>query len=170
MAEKFFNDNPNDGHEYIKILGRVGTQRVYKWIRRDYIRDPGNLTKYKVFVPSSNGSGALGEVLVTPLVGSPLVGSTETFTAVGAFDSEAEARACLAYIKSKFCRVMLGILKVTQHNPAATWAKVPLQDFTAASDINWRVPIAEIDRQLYAKYKLSDAEIKFIEEKVRAMK
>lgn len=64
---------------------------------------------------------------------------------------------------------MLGILKVTQHNPPQTWSKVPLQDFTSASDINWRVSIPEIDAQLYRKYGLSDAEIKFIEEKVKAM-
>ena len=61
---------------------------------------------------------------------------------------------------------MLGILKVTQHNPPATWAKVPLQDFTSASDIDWS---GDVDAQLYKKYNLDAAEVKFIEEKVRAM-
>ena len=64
---------------------------------------------------------------------------------------------------------MLGILKVTQHNPPATWAKVPLQDFTSSSDIDWSKSIAEIDAQLYAKYGLSEEEIKFIEKHVQAM-
>ncbi len=167
--EIFFDEKPSDGHEYIQILGRQKNRRVFKWIRRDYVQSLDNLDKWKVFIPSANGCGALGEVLVTPLVGSPLVGSTETFTAIGAFDSEAEAQACYAYIKSKFCRVMLGILKVTQHNPPATWAYVPLQDFTSASDINWGVSIPEIDAQLYRKYNLSPTEIKFIEDKVKAM-
>lgn len=72
-------------------------------------------------------------------------------------------------IKSKFCRAMLGVLKVTQHNPPPTWAKVPLQDFSASSDIDWSKSISEIDAQLYRKYNLSEEEIIFIERKVRAM-
>lgn len=39
-------------------------------------------------------------------------------------------------IKSKFARALLGTLKVTQHNHKGTWINVPLQDFTAASDID----------------------------------
>ena len=170
LPDIFFDVKPNDGHEYIQILGLLKMQRMYKWIRRDYITEHESFDKYKVFVPKSNGSGALGEVVSTPLVGLPLVGCTQTFITVGAFATRAEADACLAYIKSKFCRVMLGILKVTQHNPPATWAFVPLQDFNpATSDIDWSLPVPEIDKQLYKKYGLDAAEINFIEEKVRAM-
>ncbi len=169
LPDIFLDDKPNDGREYIQILGLIKMKRAFKWIRREYIRNETNLDKYKILVPKSNGSGALGEVVSTPLVGSPLVGSTQTFITVGAFDTRAEADACIAYIKSKFCRALLGILKVTQHNPPATWAMVPLQDFTASSDIDWSKSIKEIDAQLYSKYGLDAAEIKFIEEKVKAM-
>ena len=166
MPEIFFDDKPNDGYEYIQLYGRKNNSRIFKWVRRDYVTYHESLEKFKVFIPDSNGSGALGEVVSTPLVGSPLVGSTQTFITVGAFDTESEAQACIAYIRSKFCRVMLGILKVTQHNPPATWSKVPLQDFTSASDIDWS---GQVDEQLYRKYNLSAEEIKFIEEKVKAM-
>jgi hypothetical protein len=64
---------------------------------------------------------------------------------------------------------MLGILKVTQDNNRATWAEVPMQDFSSNSDIDWSKSVAEIDQQLYAKYGLSDEETAFIEEKVQAM-
>ena len=64
---------------------------------------------------------------------------------------------------------MLGILKVTQNNAKPTWAYVPLQDFTPASDIDWSKSIHEIDLQLYKKYGLSDAEINFIETHVKEM-
>ena len=64
---------------------------------------------------------------------------------------------------------MLGTLKITQHNKAPTWVNVPLQNFTNNSDIDWSQSIAQIDRQLYKKYGLSEKEIAFIEEKVRAM-
>ena len=161
MPDIFLKDKPNDGRDYFEILGKLGTERVYRFVRREYMEDIPEFKTWKVFLPAANGSGALGEVVSTPLVGA-----TQTFITVGAFDSEAEARACLAYIKSKFCRAMLGILKVTQHNPPATWAKVPLQDFTSASDIDWS---GDVDAQLYKKYNLDAAEVKFIEEKVRAM-
>ncbi|MBQ3451953.1 MAG: restriction endonuclease, partial [Selenomonadaceae bacterium] len=142
------------------------TERVYRFVRRDYMENIPEFETWKIFVPAANGSGALGEVMSTPLVGSPLVGATQTFISVGAFDTRAEAEACLAYIKSKFCRCMLGILKVTQHNPPQTWAKVPLQDFTADSDIDWS---GNVDAQLYRKYNLTATEIDFIERHVKAM-
>lgn len=65
---------------------------------------------------------------------------------------------------------MLGILKITQDNNRATWAEVPMQDFTSNSDIDWNKSIPEIDQQLYKKYNLSNDEINFIETKVQAMK
>ena len=83
--------------------------------------------------------------------------------------TEAEAQACLKYVKSKFARAMLGVLKVTQHNPRSTWKFVPAQDFTSASDIDWTKTIPEIDAQLYAKYGLDPEEIAFIEAKVKPM-
>ena len=46
---------------------------------------------------------------------------------------------------------------------------VPLQDFTSDSDIDWSQSVADIDRQLYAKYGLDDEEIQFIESHVKEM-
>lgn len=174
LQELFYNDIPNDGNEYIKILGRFDNERLYKWFRRDYINSPINLDRYKIILPKANGSGAIGEVLSTPLIGEPLIGEpligyTETFIAIGAFVTEFEAKACLKYIKGKFSRAMLGILKITQDNTKETWRKVPIQDFTLNSDIDWSHSIENIDQQLYKKYNLSQDEIDFIESKVRAM-
>lgn len=165
----FFEKKPNDEHEYVKVLGRYQNERVFHYIRKDYINEPFAFDKYKVVLPKANGSGAIGEVLSTPLIGTPLIGFTQSFISIGAFDSEAEAANCLKYVKSKFARTMLGVLKVTQDNPKDKWAKVPLQDFTAQSDIDWSQTIADIDQQLYRKYGLSEDEIAFIESKVRAM-
>ena len=44
-----------------------------------------------------------------------------------------------------------------------------MQDFTENSDIDWSKSVAEIDQQLYAKYKLSDKEIAFIESMIKPM-
>jgi len=94
---------------------------------------------------------------------------TQTFLTIGEFDTQSEARACLTYLKTKFARVMLYVLKVTQHNPRSTWKYVPNQDFTDASDIDWSKSIPEIDQQLYAKYGLDADEIAFIEDNVKPM-
>lgn len=158
----------------VEIMGLIKNNRVKRYLPQKYLEKHANLEKYKVLLPASNGSGAIGEVLSTPLVGEPLVGEplvgyTQSFISIGSFETKFEANACLKYVKSRFARVMLGILKVTQHNHVDVWKYVPLQDFTANSDIDWSKSIAEIDRQLYAKYKLSAAEIRFIETHVKAM-
>lgn len=165
----FFDEMPDDGDDYIRIFGRGRSGRTYKFISARYIAPHPNLDKWKVFVPAANGSGALGEVLSTPLIGQPLIGHTQSFISIGGFDSEAEASALLKYVKSKFARTMFGILKITQHNPAPKWKYVPLQDFASNSDIDWSQSVADIDRQLYAKYGLDDEEIQFIESHVKEM-
>lgn len=73
----------------------------------------------------------------------------------------------MKYIKTKFCRALLGVLKITQDNTQSKWACVPLQDFTADSDIDWSKSIPEIDQQLYKKYDLNEEEINFIETHVK---
>ena len=174
LPQIFFNEKPNDGEDYIKILGRENNVRVYKFIRRDYVNDVINLNKYKIILPKSNGSGALGEVLTTPLIGEPLIGEpligeTESCISIGIFDTMEEADACFKYIKSRFARTLLGVLKVTQDNPPDKWKYVPLQDFTSMSDIDWNQSVADIDVQLYRKYGLDEAEIAFIESGVKEM-
>ena len=165
----FFEDEPRDHHEYVDFIGLVKGARVRRRVRRDYVNNPGSFNRWKVLVAKSNNNGTFGETLSKPFVGEPSLGHTDTFLSVGSFGNEVEAEACLKYVKSKFARALLGILKTTQDNPKGKWKYVPLQDFTSASDIDWSQPIPQIDRQLYAKYKLSDAEIAFIESHVKPM-
>ena len=168
FPELFLDDAPNKS-EYIGLYGLLGRDRVTKWIKRSYVKLPDNIDKFKVLVPKSNGSGAIGEMLSTPVIGVPVIGHTLTFLSIGSFDEAAYAEACLKYIKTRFARLLLGTLKVTQDNPKDTWANVPMQDFTENSDIDWSKSVEEIDAQLYAKYHLSDEEISFIESMIKQM-
>jgi len=165
---EIFTDEKLDDNS-IRMIGRLNNERIYKYVPAQYIKAPDNLEKYKVILPKANGSGAIGEVLSTPLVGTPLVGHTQTFISIGSFDTNEEANALFKYIKTNFARTLLGVLKITQDNKKAVWKYVPLQDFTVNSDIDWSQSVADIDRQLYQKYNLSQEEIDFIEEKVKAM-
>lgn len=163
----YFDKKQSDND--VQILGLENLNRTYRWINQDYLNPPESFRKYKVFFPQANGSGAIGEVISTPLIGAPLIGATETFLSIGGFETKEEAEACLKYIKTKFARAMLGVLKITQATTRDKWAKVPLQDFTSNSDIDWSQSIAELDMQLYRKYGLSQEEIDFIESKVKEM-
>ena len=170
LPDVFFEQKPDDDQTYAKVLGLIGGKRVYRYIKKDYLEAPENFLKYKVLMPAANGSGAIGEVLSTPLIGEPLIGETETFISIGSFDTYEEANALLKYVKTKFSRVLLGILKVTQHITPEKWRYVPLQDFTSNSDIDWSKSIEEIDEQLFDKYGLDDKEREFIRTKVKEMK
>ena len=170
MPEIFLVNNPKDnGSEYIGIIGLNKGNRVQRWINRKFIQSIDTLYSYKVLIPEANGTGAIGEVLSTPMIGTPMIGHTDTFLSIGNFSNQSDATNCLKYIKTKFARTMLGTLKATQHNPKNTWANVPLQDFTPSSDMDWSKSIPEIDQQLYAKYHLSNEEIAFIEKMIKPM-
>lgn len=169
LPQIFYDEKPNDAFSYIQILGRENGERVYKYIREDYVNQVCNLSKYKVFLPKANGNGSLGEILAAPVIASPGIGATETFLSIGIFDTKKEAEFVLKYIKTKFARVLLGTLKTTQDITPDKWRNVPLQDFTESSDIDWTKSVKDIDRQLYAKYGLDKNEINFIESHVKEM-
>lgn len=106
-------------------------------------------------------------VLGKSVIGQPGVGCTQTFMTIGSFDTELEARNCDVYINTKFVKCLLSTLKVTQHNPPATWKNVPVQNFTADGDIDWTLPIQLVDAQLYRKYGFGREEIAFAESHIR---
>ncbi|MBO4400286.1 MAG: Eco57I restriction-modification methylase domain-containing protein [Selenomonadaceae bacterium] len=170
LPHLFTEKKPDDGHEYAEIYGFQKGERLFRFFRADFIDDNINFRKYKVFIPEAyGGAGALNENGPTMLVGLPLVGCTETFVTLGAFDFEAEALAAEKYVKTKFLRALLGVKKVTQHASPEIWEYVPLQDFSAHSDIDWSRSVHEVDKQLYRKYGLDAREVAFIEAKVKAM-
>lgn len=153
----------------IRILGLVDNRRFYRYIPKKYLDEHKNTNLYKVVLPKTNGTGKLGETLSSPHIVSPGNGFTQSFISMGAFNTKKEAEALLKYIKTKFARCMLGILKATQDNNRAVWHYVPIQDFTSNSDIDWTKSVADIDYQLFAKYELSHDEIKFIKENIKPM-
>lgn len=169
LSDVYQDEKPDDGHDYIRIFGRQNNERTYEFIRRDYVNNVANLDKYKLFMPKANGTGAFGEVLTLPEISEPGVGATESFVSIGLFDTAEECDNLLKYIKSRFMRAMLGVVKITQDLTPSKWKYVPLQDFTAHSDIDWSKSVAEIDQQLYRKYDLTADEIEFIETHVKEM-
>ena len=166
----FYEKCPNDDKEYVRVLGRKDNARCTMWVRKDYLAPHDNLERFKLAFPKVNGNGAFGEVLTLPEIIEPMIGHTQTFLSMGAYYEKGEAINLDKYLKTKFARTLLGVLKVTQDNKKGVWKFVPLQDFTEDSDINWNTTIANIDQQLYKKYGLTQEEIDFIETNVKEMK
>ena len=160
--------------EYYHVLGLFNNKRVYRWIQKRFLTirypDNNNICNYKVFISKASGTGSFGEKLSEPVIGYPDEFSTPTFISVGILNSAAEAKNLTSYLKTKFVRSLLSVLKITQDIVPSKFKYVPLQDFTSSSDIDWSKSVADIDRQLYAKYGLSNEEIDFIESHVQEMK
>jgi len=169
LFPEVFSDTKPVEEGYAYVVGRENDTRIGKWIKKDYLKLPDNFETYKVVLPKSNGSGHFGEQLSSPFVAEPFHAQNTTFLCVGKFDTAYEAEACLKYVKTKFARCMLGILKVTQDNPKGVWSAVPIQNFTPQSDIDWSLTIQEIDNKLFLKYNLSPEEIDFINKNVISM-
>lgn len=152
------------------VCGLVNGKRGKKYCHRRYLKaNHKSLHKYKVLVPKATGSGKFGDAFPDMVVVQPNVAFTQTYISVGMFDEEADAINLSKYLKTKFCRALLFVLKVTQDNLPAVWRYIPKQNFTDNSDIDWSKSIAEIDQQLYAKYDLDEKEIEFIETHVKEM-
>jgi hypothetical protein len=164
-----FRENKVENDD-IQVYGVIKKKRVYRFFPQKYTElEHENLSKYKVVIMKSNGEGVFGEVLGPVDVLAPMIAYTRSYIGIGAFDTKNEAESCKKYIKSKFVRALLDAKKVTQDNPIDTWVCVPLQDFTSSSNIDWSLSIANIDKQLYKKYGLTDEEISFIETNVKEM-
>ena len=160
-----------------KVFGRFENARGIKFLKSYETKDEraqNFLDKWKVFVSKADGAaGQLGNPIPARIIGKAELGDpvticTETFLAIGPFASEVEARNVSKYAETKFFRFLVGTRKL-KNMTQDTYSFVPLQDFTAGSDIDWSKPVAEIDRQLYAKYHLTDEEIAFIEKMIKPM-
>ena len=142
-----------------------------RYINPDIVSKNRNIfEKYKIFISKSAGNPISDfKVIGLSYIGNPFTACTDSLFPIGCFDTKFEAESLQKYMSTKFLRYMVSILKSSQNVTQIVYGFVPLQDFTDKSDIDWSKSIPEIDKQLYAKYKLTDEEIAFIESKIKPM-
>ena len=150
-----------------------GKSKKIGYVERDEITKNANwIDNYKVFAPYANNIGTeLNDDNLNAFVGEPKTICTETYIVMGAtlnLDLITSTNL-VKYFFTKFARFMHSLPKVSQHGTSKTYKFVPLQNFTAKSDIDWSKSTVEIDKQLYAKYKLTQEEIDFIESMIKPM-
>jgi site-specific DNA-methyltransferase (adenine-specific) len=136
-------------------------KRLVGYINRDEVIKSANLIDtWKTMIPSAGSGGAtlpdivLGKPFVAP---SPSV-CTQTYLFFHV-SSRAEAESVQSYLTTKFVRFLVSLRKITQHASPATYTWVPIQSW----DRTWT------DDDLYAKYKISKAEVEFVERMIRPM-
>ncbi|WP_308501298.1 Eco57I restriction-modification methylase domain-containing protein [uncultured Alistipes sp.] len=129
----------------------VGRELIDKWkvitsyVGYDHAGNPGKDGKRRVF----------SKIDILP----PGTICTETYLVVGSFDTEQEATKLVAYMKTLFFRFLVAQCMYSHHITKEAYRLVPIQDFSQS----WT------DEKLYAKYGITDEEIKFIELMVRPM-
>lgn len=169
VLPEVFHDVAHRG--MIGVLGRQNNRRLVKFIDRRYVHDHPNLNAWKVALAKSNGAGKLGEVLAPPVLLSPGFAHTQSFISIGAFGTRKEAEELATFLHTKFARLLLGSLKVTQDNKRAVWANVPNLVSKAPADlsIDWGSLVPVIDSQLADFFGLSEAEKAFVNERAQEM-
>lgn len=120
----------------------------------DVLRNREWVEKSKVFIPEA-GSGS--DSFPHPILGKPFVGSintasTETYLLIGPFDNDAISKNVVSYISTRFFRFLVMLKKPSQHATSKVYSFVPVQNFSQT----WT------DKKLFAKYGLTDEEIRFI--------
>lgn len=117
--------------------------------------------KHKVLISYAYGAGEdfPHQIINKPFVVGPNTACTETYLVIGPFESNEVAQNVVSYMKTRFFRFFVLLLKNTQHATKNVYKFVPMQDFSRT----WT------DTDLYAKYGLTDEEIEFIESMIRPM-
>ena len=149
----------NDKDHDVMVYYIDNKKRKIAYVAKTDIRKNSNdIDKAKVFMPKASGSGndpyVIGETIVAP--GNSVCSQTFVYSA---FANQEIARNFDSYIKTKFVRLLVASIKITQDCLSGVFRFVPLQDFSKP----WT------DAELYVKYGLSDEEIAFIESIIKPM-
>lgn len=143
------------------------------YVERDYIKVHKEwINQWKVYTPRANNIGTeLRDDNLNTFIGAPDTFCTESYLVIGANLklNKIQCQNICSYFKTRFVRFLHSMAKSSQDATAKTYIFVPLQNFTGNSDIQWDKSIPEIDKQLYAKYHLTDEEIAFIEKMIKPM-
>jgi hypothetical protein len=172
---KKYVKEPDSKHNIKCYVNKQMDPDGFGWMKEsDVPRNRKAIPLHKVFMPKAGGSGRDTQIIGKPFYGEPNSVCSFTYICIG-YDpikhnlSKDECLVIISYLKTRFLRYLVSVSKKTQNTSRDVFQFVPLQNFTAQSDIDWSKSIPEIDQQLYAKYNLSEDEISFIEKMIKPM-
>lgn len=164
---KVFSNKSNE-HDTLLYHIEKGIRKIEFVRLSDIMKNKGDVNKYKVFVTGAGGSGNDPKVLGDPEYAPKNSVCSQSYL-YSAFETQDEAQNFIKYIKTRFFRVLVSAMKITQSAPSKVYKFVPHENLKSGSDINWGRSIKEINSELYKKYQFTKDEIKFIENMVKPM-
>ena len=155
-----------DQEHYIKYyLNKNLESSGFAWVKKsDIPKNFQTVGMNKVYLPKAGGSGNDPIVLGHPFFGEADSVCSQTYILIGyvpgkhSFTKE-QCENIISYISTRFVRYLISIKKKTQDVTSASFQFVPVQDWSKA----WS------DSELYAKYKLTRAEIEYIETRIKPL-
>ena len=150
--------SPDSLEDPIKLYG---SQRV-SWIERSAVETNIEwIDEWKVLLTGLQGtSGAVEWQFVSrPIFAGPGEVCSETYLVAGRFNTKQEAENYGSYLTTRFARFLVSLRKIAQHATRSVYAFVPDLDYRHA----WS------ERDLYARYGLTDSEIAFVESVARPL-
>ena len=145
-----YSKNKNDKYAYVDKENIVANQ---DWIDKD-----------KVFVSKAGELSAKFNGL--PFYGEKGTACSETYIVVGPFNNKDICMNVIKYMNTTLYKYLISQIKKTQNAARGVYKYVPMLDFETNKDIDWAASQSEINTELYNKYKLTNEEIKYIEEVV----
>lgn len=166
---KVYSDSLDEHDTLLFLIRKDGRGTAY--ISRSCIsKNSQDIDKPKVLIPKAYGAS---ETFPHQIIGVPEIAPANSVCSQSyiycAFQSEEESWKFSKYLKTKFLRALVCASKASQDAMSKVYRFVPMQDFKTNNDIDWSLPICEIDKQLYRKYGLSTPEINFIEKIIKPM-
>lgn len=153
-----FKGGPNGGSGMVKLYQNGGTGYVS---RSEISVGHELLDTWKIFISAAYGAGNSfpHSILGKPILAEPGTACTETYLAIGPFETEHEARNAMKYISTRIFRFLVMLRKPAQHATRGVYAFVPNQDFSSETT----------DSLLAKQYGLTRAEQEFISSLIRPM-
>jgi site-specific DNA-methyltransferase (adenine-specific) len=155
-----FHDKPKSGDIGLHY-SRPGKRKLGYINRSQVLKGEDLIDVWKLLAPAAFGErGAKpARVLGRPVIAKPGDVCTQTYLAIGPFNSKQATESFESYYYTKFFRFIISLRKITQHAGRSTYSWIPIQTW----DRQWS------DEMLYKKYNLTKHEINYIESVIRPM-
>lgn len=156
---KGHHSKPSEGDVPIYLI--TAGKRTTAWVKTSLVEKNTHLIRmWKVLVPQAYGAG---ESTPHQILGKPILAPSPS-VCTGSFmffyvQPKTEAESIQSYYTTKFFRFLVSLRKITQLAQRSVYTWVPMQNW----DRKWT------DEELYAKYKLTETEIDYIESVIKPM-
>lgn len=158
LVSSFSNYSKKEFSGSVKLYTSSGVGYIK---REDITKGMHLIDENKVYIAKAYGERGSYPYF---FLGKPFVGErksccTQTYLCIGPFRSQVFCKNVITYIKTRFFRFCIMLKRNTQDAMRGVYQFVPMQDFSKP----WT------DEELYAKYKLTQEEIDFIESMIKPM-